>query len=223
MFFDLPKWAAVVIEGQEVTTEEAAQIIVRTTDFFNLHSNDREFEKDVHELAGLGRITSLDVFDDPLNHQRKMEEFYEKHGILELEFLHNYRVMSANVCGPHGWCDWEGNIGCDDHNLGKWPNTEILLNEWGSIAQAFPFLNLTCQVFSGESGDENIKPLVEYEIRDGFAKMTEPISKMEPKECDFAKTIPSLITRATGGSTNWERGCTIPQLQEALSLCETKV
>ena len=49
---------------------------------------------------------------------------------IELEYLSNHRIVSSWIGGPHGWCNWEGNIGCNNYNIGKHPSCKEVYNEW---------------------------------------------------------------------------------------------
>ena len=129
-----------------------------------------------------------------------------------LSYLNNNQIVSSWIGGPHGWCDWEGNIYTKNYNIGKWPSVEEVYNEWVTIAEAFPFLSLKSQLLNCEAGQDDIeqKPVVEFVIKDGKVEMVEPSY---------------LITFASFGVEDMsdrfsnpysERGCTIEQFKEAV-------
>lgn len=148
-----PKWTGMLVKGRPVTKEQASEILIRTDNWY-LQTNNIEFE-----LALCKRFNLSDDLD-------KVEAFKTKLRILYLNFLSNQRICSSWIGGPYGWCDWDGNIFCDNYNLGKWPTAYNIFLDWNIIANAFPFLDLSCQIFDGEVGD-NPKPLLQYDIREG--------------------------------------------------------
>lgn len=208
---DLPKWSALTVVGASVTREQAAEIIVRTNDWF-LGTNDRAWEADVMGALGV-----------PLTRENgytqvswgKVVAATERLGGLSLEYLRNSRVMSAWVGGPHGWCDWDGTIGSSNYNVGKWPSVKAVRAEWARIAEAFPFLDLRAQLWSGETSEEGIVPLVEFVVRRGKVRATSP-KKPVGVPCQ-AEQLTDL--RAPGR----ERGCDLPTLRWALGIVGDRV
>ena len=150
---ECPKWAGMLVKGHPVTREQASEILIRTDNWY-LHTNNTEFEIAVCER--------FNITDDLV----KVEIFKTKLHILYLNLLSNQRICSSWVGGPHGWCDWEGNIFSDNYNLGKWPTAYNIYLDWLTITKAFPFLNLSCQIYDGEVGD-NPQPILQYDIKEG--------------------------------------------------------
>jgi hypothetical protein len=93
---------------------------------------------------------------------------------LPLIFLCNEWITSEYSKGPHGWCDWEGNIGCHYGNIGPNATVEWIEYEWKLIAYYFPFLSLRCQLFDRDVNDVGRKPIVEYEVNKGVVKTLLP-------------------------------------------------
>lgn len=200
---NLPKWPALLVIGEPVTEEQAAEIIIRTQDFF-FHTNDRQFHDDLNEVVG---ITDDYDFD-------KTDALCKEYKCLEIEFLVNSRIVSNYIGGPHGWCDWRGDIYSSSYNIGKHPSIEEVLAEWKAIATAFPFLKLKSQLFDGEQCEDSTKPVIQFNIADGNAEIAtiEALGKVH----DFPFS-PHMFER--------ERGCTIDKFKWALgiTLIKTKL
>lgn len=217
---DLPKWPALVVVREKVSLDQAAEIIVRTSMYY-LSCNDRDFEARVNELVfgvyakryDLAEELSIKLgvsISEAWEYQDKCIANY-KH--LDLGYLKNSRIMSSWVGGPHGWCDWNGNIFTNNYNIGKWPDIEAVYHEWKIIAKAFPFLSLKSQLFSGEQCEDDTRPVVQFDIKDGKVKMTIPKTVLCP---------PVDMPMRNIFSNQTERGCTIEQLKNALALVANK-
>ena len=103
----LPKWPAMTVVGNAVTKKQAAEIILRTDGWY-YGCNDRKWEQFVWEALG---VTIKD------NHGHKQAEFESLRNAaarfhrLDVDHLHNSRIMSSWIGGPKGWCNWDGTIG----------------------------------------------------------------------------------------------------------------
>jgi len=159
------KWPRLVVDGKDVTRDQAEQIIIRTNGGY-LHCNDQEWEKAAREILGIfdpfvelddGRRDERGYLSSLFDRQdRSMDEL----GMLRLHYLDNSRIATSYIGGSHGWCDWDGRIGCADYNIGKWPSCDEITEDWKAIAQTFPFLDLRCQVVSMlYDGDYNEYPI----------------------------------------------------------------
>lgn len=182
------KWPRLIVAGEQVTPEQADVILVRTHLPF-VSCNDQEWQWLVEKAFGLPHQKEKDEawavaakegkqFDWMAWHQQEMDA-WGKLGLLSLEYLHNSRVESSFLGGPHGWCDWDGSIGCSNYNIGKWPEVGQLTEEWRLIAEAFPFLRLQCQVMAEEEYGEDgkvvgVPPVVaEWHVGDGLVRQVE--------------------------------------------------
>jgi hypothetical protein len=202
---NLPKWPALVVVGDPVTKEQAQEICVRT-DSWGLSTNDYDFIREVGEAFGL-RVGEWNLnWDD-------MDKWRNRLDVLDLAYLHNQQIVSAWVGGPHGWCDWNGVIGCRNYNIGKWPCVEDVFQDWTQIAKAFPFLRLTSQLYDGESGEDGIKPVVEFVMANGRVTVQSPVADLNaPIDSEWR---PLLDVRL-------ERGITIEGLREAVNVVLVK-
>jgi hypothetical protein len=193
---DLTKWPRLLIEGDPVTPKQAAEIIFRTTGWDYIHGNDRGFTDQVCEVVGL----------PPGKHGwpewEDVQAFQQRHQILSVEYLHNSRIASSWIGGPHGWCSWEGFIGCSNYNIGKWPSTEEMQADLDKIAQAFPYLRMTVQLVPDEGMSRT--PLCQWDVREGTAALVEPAGLLTPPT-----EAPMTFLNRFG-----ERGITIGDLRE---------
>lgn len=213
----LPKWPALVVVGSPVTREQAAEIIVRT-DSWSVGTNDRAWERAVYAAAGIGYVEK-----DGYGHAvyEDVDRFREECGVLSLEYLTNTRIASAYIGGPHGWCNWNGNIGCSSYNIGKWPDVETVYREWTAIAEAFPFLRLSSQLFSGEGTEDDTRPVVQFDIADGVAIGSIPTAPLALPERDLSAEMASVMMLGGGGGR--ERGCTAEALRNAVAMVRAKM
>lgn len=228
---DLPKWPALLVVGKPVTREQAMEIIIRTDNLF-FSSNDRSFNKQLNEYFYDLEITDDSYGGDRVAIAKKLkvqendynaiwkyrEEKESEVNPLNLAYLGNEQIVSSWIGGPHGWCDWNGNIGTRNYNIGKWPSVEEVYKDWVQIAEAFPFLELTSQLLNCEAGDDDTinQAVVEFRIKNGEVEMIEPTE---------------LITVAQFGDADMyrrfsdphvERGCTIGKFREAVDYVRNK-
>lgn len=221
----LPKWPALIVKGEKVTIDQAKEILIRTGGS-HFSSNDHVFDRNLI-LAFYG--IECDMYDlrdyiknkyngtiDPYEFMLKTAKEW---GVLtDLHYLENRRVVSCWIGGPHGWCNWDGHIGSTNYNIGKWPSIEDVYNEWVIIAKAFPYLDLKCQLLSGETCQENIEPVVEYTIKNGEVDISKPKEFLAYPTDDTAEEIGKFFSNPYR-----ERGCTIDQFKDALAHTATKV
>jgi hypothetical protein len=228
----LPKWPAFVVKGKKVTREQAMEIIIRT-DSLHFSTNDHEFAKQLFEATyglkakkGMCHISLYDFFRKE-NSTFEFQKMQDLENTVKLElgnisnalsYIDNQQIVSAWVGGPHGWCSWDGYIGCNTFNIGKWPSIEEVLKEWKIVAKTFPFLELKCQLFSGEQceEDEN-EPLVEYAIKNGKVRMYLPKEVLDYPKDDLDMSILRMT------SPYGERGCDILKVKNALQFTKNKI
>ena len=207
----LPKWPAMVVEGESVTPEQAKEILVRTFSWMYT-GNDNSFSKACLDAARIKYAQKEHWID--LDWDALQNEATPRLGLLPLEYLSTHLIHSAWIGGPHGWCDWSGRIGSSISNIGKWPSVEQVHAEWQTIAEAFPFLSLRCQLYSGETCEDHIYPLVEFVVAEGKAVVREPGEMtLKPKD------PPSYNFFADDS----EKGCSIETLREAIAITERSV
>lgn len=163
---ELPKWPAMIVVGESVTTDQALEIIRRTDTFFThgYDGNDKAWTKRVRETVGCPvepkEIKNWAEYTD------KRVEWINAWGAIETGYVHNNWISSAFVYGPHGWCHPDGTILHVD-NVGKWPEAEDIYRDWVLLARTFPFLKLNVVLHSGETCEDNIVPLIGFRILNG--------------------------------------------------------
>lgn len=191
----LPKWPAMVVRGQRVTREQAAEIIVRTTQW-PVSSNQHDFDAKANIAAGFNGVPEWrmpEIKNEPNDVRvKRLNEAFNREaavrdelGVIGLQYLANSQISSSYIGGPHGWCNWNGDIFTDSYNIGKWPTVEEVASEWAEIAMAFPFLSLICQLFSGEQCEEGTVPLVEFLVGDGQVVTRQPTPGVEWNPCSL--------------------------------------
>ena len=132
-----------------------------------------------------------------------------------MKYLKNSQIASCYIGGAHGWCNWDGKILSNSMNIGKWPDAVEVLKEWEIIAEAFPFLDLKCQLLSNEIHVADAFPLIEYTIKDGKVNWRIP-----EKDEEFITPIVEFDDSVLFGKEN---GCTIDEYINALAVTENSV
>ena len=169
---DFTKWPRLLVVGERVTPEQAEEIILRTTTHFM--TNEREFEAEVVRVLGCSMTKYGSVV---------LTDFRKRMNALELSYLDNHRIASCWIGGAHGWCDWDGTIGCTTYNIGKWPSFEEVDEDWSTIAKAFPFLRLRSQLVRDE-GEGDV--VAEWIVAEGRAVAVDVGPRIaEPTEADW--------------------------------------
>jgi hypothetical protein len=206
----LTKWPRLIVvpeKPEPVTREQANEILLRTNgSFFSV--NDREWEKQVCDVLGIE--TEWKPYKDGGGYWdaswKSGMAWYESIGGLELHYLENSQIASAWIGGPHGWCDWDGNIGCSSWNIGKWPEAEEVTEDWEKIAAAFPYLDLHAQCVTDE-GDGEVA--AQWRVTDGKAALVKPIGRFPSRDLGEGQMLARILGR------HGERGVSLERLKEA--------
>lgn len=198
---ELTKWPRLIVVGDPVTREQANDILIRTNDRY-FFTNDHAWEQIVADVYGipLGKYG--------LDHQASAAVF-ERLGVLNLRYLTNARIMSSWIGGPHGWCDWDGRIGCNTHNIGKWPAVEEVQEDLDAIAGTWPFLRMQVQLVTDEGEGELAAMWV---VRDGTPTFVEPGERLPMADLSEGQ----LLDRLLSGRLS-ERGVALDRLREAVA------
>jgi hypothetical protein len=213
----LPKWPGIIVVGKSVTSDQAAEIIIRTNAWY-YGCNDKKWEKIVDKVTGLKSFSSThDLPKDQLNKalaliEKLRDDFDNSIHHIDLEYLYTAWVMSAYIGGPHGWINWDGSIAYGGHNIGKYPSAETVFNEWKLIAEAFPFLDLRCQLMNAEACEDGV-PVIEYVINNGTVTAKEPT---EIINCYTRKSLEEEMFMLHRSGR--ERGCDEDTLRRSLLL-----
>ncbi len=223
----LPKWPALLVKGNPVTPKQAQEILLRT-DGLLFCSNDHNFEKELNsEIYGV--YADFMELDEALRVKHNIDKndyhsYYDlkktylaSYRLLNLDYLKNSRIVSSWIGGPHGWCNWNGYIGCNNYNIGKYPSIEDVYNEWKIIAKAFPFIDLKCQLLNGEAAEsDTVHPVIEYTVKNGKVTMKQPKVILDHPNSDINTFIQNMM------NPRRERGCTIEVFRSSLQYVKNK-
>lgn len=171
----LPKWPQMLVYGEKVTPEQAAEVIRRTDTFLTQgqSGNNRDFEDRVKQVI---LYPSYSHMAGQLEMEAKFMEFHETWGSVKTEYVRNCWVACPYVFGPHGWMQTDGRIQFGD-NVGKYPEVEDVLADWIKIAEAFPFLMLDAVLMDGEgceADDRELEPVSLFRVREGEVELLDP-------------------------------------------------
>lgn len=200
------KWPGMIVKGDSVTPEQAAEILIKTDSHFpdfRYAGNDHDFGMMLNEMLGIPTDRSL------LDDYSKVYDLAEECGVMRLSYLSNARIYSCWVGGPNGWCDWDGTIFSNNKNIGKWPSVEAVATDWMRLLEAFPYLNLVCQLFDGETCEDDVKPLVAFFVGDG-------VVRVEDSDEPFGTFSKDFDIMATLFSPGRERGIGHNELKEKI-------
>lgn len=210
------KWPRLLVVGEPITEEQADEVLLRTDSWY-FGCNDRAWNGTLVRVCG--------EFGRPSEPSRTVQDgggwagYFEadrawqgRLGILDLNYLHNSRIASSWIGGPHGWCDWTGAIGCSTFNIGKWPSDDEVTEDWTAIAEAFPFLDLHAQLLNHdeEGGDGSIAG--HWRVKDGKVAHTDRPDGLLRQAEDIPED--AVMRMLTGLRT--ERGVTEERFRGAL-------
>jgi len=224
----LPKWPGLLVVGKPVTKEQAMEIIIRT-DSLDFMCNDHTWSRALNQVVynvdsgdswhgirdAIKEQLGIDDWNDQSRYEDERKALVNK---IDLYFLENHQIASSWIGGAHGWCDWAGNIGCHNYNIGKWPDIEAVYNEWVTVAEAFPFLDLRSQVMNCEVSQDDVvqEAVVEFIVKDGKVTMEEPEALIAAPVFNTK----SVMARFT--DPHAERGCSYDQFTRAYNLVKEK-
>ena len=206
----LPKWPECRVDGKSVTKEQAQEILIRTQGFL-FSSNNRPFHQELLKTLGVETKEEYPYHDwDDLS--AKAEEYH----CLPLSYLSTERICSCYIGGPNGWLDWDGEIYQTGNNIGKWPSVESVYEDWKLIAKTFPYLDLRCQLFSGEGCEKESVPVVEFIVKNGKVRMKIPTKELLPQDQRAKDHLFKIMVKNRFLDVNAEKGISIQGFKEAL-------
>ncbi|MFD3844762.1 hypothetical protein ACFWVB_02580 [Streptomyces microflavus] len=207
---DLTKWPRLLVTGAPVTPEQADDILIRTACLYLLDGNDKAWTHTVYAALGLAPGPYSNATSESIRAATAELD------VLPLTLLYTSRIASTWIGGPHGWCNWDGTIGCSNYNLGKWPDRETVLADWDTIAVAFPHLDLTAQLLADEGEVDDAPVLGQWRVVNGHAAEETPGRRIAPKtDLDEADMFNRMFL--PGG----ERGVSEQRLTEAVQRVRT--
>lgn len=190
------KWPQLLITGEQVNDQNMInEILIATDSFFTDTSqyaggNCSEFRRLYQEASGAIYIQNFSKYLEEKDVTIKnghlnssflyfvYDEVRKKVNFLETSYVHNTQASSCFVYGPYGWMDVNGKIQYVD-NVGKWPSTDSVYEDFVMIAERWPFikLNATCMEVEVQPGldDLNLKhPLFNIKVENGKAEIMDP-------------------------------------------------
>lgn len=165
----LPKWPQMFVWGTAVTTEQAKDIILRTDGFLSCvmpycGGNNKRWNSWARDILGLAQHAAVDT---DWTFQSQLENaLREELGYVDTEYVRNSWASCAFIYGPHGWVHPNGKIWYAD-NIGKDPCAREVFEEWQALAKAFPYLDLTVTLMSGEGCEDDSEPVVSFRAKEG--------------------------------------------------------
>jgi len=211
----LPKWPAFCVVGERVTEAQAAEILIKTDlhlPDFRYASNDKQFDEALSAMFNVPYEVDYKDIDATQEHYTKREKLMNVLGKLDIEYLANAQIVSSWIGGPHGWCNWNGDIFCNNFNIGKWPEVKEVAEEWARIAKAFPFLTLKCQLMDKESGEDHPAPVVSFTVNEGNVLVHKPKHILVPPVFDMQGMVMGMMNPGR------ERGITLDTLAEKIRM-----
>lgn len=228
----LPKWPAIVVAGETIPRELAYEILIRTSGLY-FSCNDREWERFCYkafdliprlekkwELPGETPEQQKARWKNEQDHENAVHRAFR---VLRLSYLGNHRIAAAYIGGPYGWLDWDGQIGCKSFNIGKWPSTDAVFDEWMQIAQAWPTLTLACQLYNREQCEDGGEPVIEYRVREGTVAAYRPERVLTTDRSGSTFEGIEASVRAIQFHQHRERGCSPQVLLEAIKVTKEAV
>lgn len=175
----LDKWPQMLLFGKPVTQEQASEIIRRTDGFLRegYGGNNHAYNEHVLNMLGLDIVNWRN--EEKIKEEYKLQgnEFSQlRYGLFtewqEKEFktvytdyVYNRWIATAYIGGPTGWCNPNGELRFSE-NIGKWPSVEDVYRDFLTLAKAFPFIEMSTLLMSGESCEKNIYPVIGFVIKD---------------------------------------------------------
>lgn len=136
------KYGYISVTGNNVTPEQAAELIMMTHNPSIRDGPNVIFREKFKDIVPIENKELNDFIFD----------CFDAIGNLDLYYLCNNKIVAPF----EGWCDWNGDIGCNLMLIDNWPTKEDIENEWKIIINNFPFLNLKCYVWLIDREDEEI-------------------------------------------------------------------
>ncbi len=202
----LPKWPQMRVAGEPVTVDQAKEIIRRTDNYFLWSGgNDHDWVNAVNRALLMPPLWWASEKRDQDEKARiellrveweYRERWRQRWDYLHTEYVNNEWLSSCYIGGPHGWIHPNGLIGYVD-NVGKWPSCGDIFEEWKLIAATWPFLKLGVTLMSGESCEDETKPIISFAVADGKVEV------VDPAERDVLAAWPQLAPRVLEDDVNW--------------------
>jgi len=182
-FGELIKWPQCIIVGNKVTIDQAKDILLKCDSFFRCSgSNNRKLDESIWNKLKFPNLYDYDrsKHGDYLSYLKTYDDWVEKYGLLELNYLDTSYISTCFIGGVHGWCHPNGTIYFRD-NIGKWPGWDEIHEDCRTIAKAFPYLNMKVYLFNQEADCESFYDYAK-ECVGGFKIMNGRVYLLKKKE-----------------------------------------
>lgn len=184
------KWVQMVVSGKQLTQEQVCEIYLKTDsnlntiEMYNFKSGTEHLPpllKAYYDFSGFNDVyTLLKNSENDIDADVFYKRIYEFNEFLhnKIQTIDNYYVTnnwtnSSFIFGAYGWCNPDGNIKFID-NIGKYPDSEDIVSEWETLADAFPYLDIHVTIMSDENCVADRVPLFNLRVLEGKVFITEP-------------------------------------------------
>jgi hypothetical protein len=183
---EFPKWPSCNIQGHTVTPQQALDIRLRTCGWLE---GDNAVESTYYSAIPKPEWEPKWWLHRTGKSISRKRQYRKEMGNLGLQYLSN-----DVTGGPDACCNWKGDISYHNYLVQcKDPTPLELFGEWQVIAAAFPYLVLTCRVFTEEyttATAESGKPTaVVYYVAHGTVKVSAINPKLRTEEETLGKTL----------------------------------
>lgn len=190
----LPKWPQCIITGTSISTEDALEIIRRTDRALDGEpcGNNKEWNNMLisnYHMPELYRLRDNESCDID-KYYVEIEEWREKWGWINLQYLSNDWINCCTFGGAQGWMHPDGIIGYF-YNIGKYPEVEEVFEDLQQIVTAFPFLELECTLMNHEycDNESDNMPVVSFLVRNQTVELVDPLERNIHEE--FNRNVPT--------------------------------
>jgi len=184
---EFPKWPSCDIQGRAVTRQQALDIRLRTCGWLEGNNAvESAYYSAIPKPEWEPKWWMYPVSPRTIGRKRQYRKEMRNLGL---------QYLSNDVTGgPDAWCSWEGDISYHNYLVQcKDPTPLELFGEWVAIATAFPYLVLTCLVFTEDytpAAPESGKPTaIVYYIDHGTVKVSAINPKLRTEEETLGETL----------------------------------
>ena len=205
------KWPQLKLTGKPVTVEQAKDIICRTDSFIGWMSqygggNNRPWNEWAHATMHMTPIFELDKHMFGEHEIEGFTQFYyevrdeirKQLNFVSTEYVNNSWLSCSYVYGPHGWCSPTGQL-CFVDNVGKWPSVKEVFEDLVTIAEAFPYVEMTATLMNAEHCEDVIQPVVTFIVKDGKVVMTDEHDAHHFEVTPPDRSDEAMVKRLMGG------------------------
>lgn len=166
------KWPQMLTNGEQVTEDQAFEIIRRTDTFITDpdggFGNNEQLVAKMRKLLGLQSYIDLEAEWQRRNLHKNLQGNGSSYwssgwnlrdviagslGHIPTSYIHNTWASSSYIGGPYGWCHPDGVINFTA-NIGKWPTLDEVVTDWVRMLEAFPFIKVHVSLYNYGEGDD---------------------------------------------------------------------